>query len=264
METAMPVEMLKGDFENNNTQTHFKMSQQHTKSRQSKMETGMPIEMLKGDYENNNTTSTLPKVRSRVNLQQSVSFSFSEESQHQHQRVIAIRYYLDRPGYGLHDSAARLWFNPPAVCKPKDLEAFLVERGIAFDGLLVEVFLDKIQSFMILDACEACMIEWDFTDTSPTEPGIINIRLTDLKEAQEEENITEFQKSFPLAPGAWPLQKSAPAIQFANVTPSGLFSFSMMVGLETAYLTSKLFPGSVSDAYILKWGKKLYLNAMVV
>jgi hypothetical protein len=225
------------------------------------METTMPsTEMLKGDSENNNTTSTLPKVRSRVNLQPPVSYSYSGESQRlHHQRVVAIRYYLDRPGYGLHDSAARLWFNPPAVCQPKDLEAFLIERGIAFEGLLVEVFLDKIQSFMILDACEACMIEWDFTDTSPTEPGILNIRLTDLKEAQEEGNITEFQKNFPLAPGAWPaLQKSAaPAIQFANVTPSGMFSFSMMVGLETAHLTSKLFPDSVSDAYLLKWGKKL-------
>ena len=110
----------------------------------------MSIEMLKGDYENSKAMLPLPRVRSPVCLQQSVSFSFSEETQRLYQRVSTGSCYA---------ILFRLRFNPPAGCKPKDLEAFLVIRGIAFDGILVEVFLHKLQPFIILDACQACMIE---------------------------------------------------------------------------------------------------------
>lgn len=66
------------------------------------------------------------------------------------QRLVAVRYFLDRPGYGLHNSAVRMWFEPPKRCTPQQLHDFLKEQGIALDDLLVEVYLDKFQSFMLL------------------------------------------------------------------------------------------------------------------
>ena len=30
-------------------------------------------------------------------------------------RLAVVRYFPDRPGFGLHNAVARLWFNPPAI-----------------------------------------------------------------------------------------------------------------------------------------------------
>jgi succinate-acetate transporter protein len=185
-------------------------------------------------------------------------------------RVVALRYFLDRPGYGLHNSAARLWFDAPAVCTPLQVYEFLKEQQIAMDGLLIEVYLDAIQSFMLLDACEACMVEWDFSDVTAIEPGILNIRLTDLAQAEISELQHELQPPpDKLSKKAVGLAAAAPraggggggggGMQLANVTPSGLFSFSMMVGLEMAALTAKLIPGSINyESYILRWGPYMF------
>lgn len=148
-------------------------------------------------------------------------------------RLVVVRYFLDRPGYGLHNSAARLWFHPPVHCKPFDVKDFLEKQGIALPGLLVEVYLDKYESFMLLEACECSCVEWDFGNVSYHEPGLLNIRLTDLSLAEQEQNLSETDKTFPHAQ-AKTQQPAQP--QFANPTPAGLFSFSMMVGLETAAL----------------------------
>jgi len=102
-------------------------------------------------------------------------------------RLIVVRYYLDRPGYGLHNSAARLWFNAPSRCTPLDIQTFLEQQRISLPGLLVEVYLDKYESFMLLEACESSCVEWDFQHVTYHDPGILNIRLTDVKAAEQEE-----------------------------------------------------------------------------
>lgn len=172
-------------------------------------------------------------------------------------RLVVVRYFLDRPGYEMmQNSTARFWFDPPAICKPHHVEAFLEEQNIALKGLLIEVFLDKVQSFMILEACEACMLEWDFRDTTIDDPGVLNVRLTDVAGASLEERM----EPFPGPSGPCVSSKAAEhkEPELANVTPAGLFSFSMMVGLETAALTGHLFPGSVSEAYVLKWAPYMF------
>lgn len=183
-----------------------------------------------------------------------------------HQRLVAVRYFLDRPGYGLHNSAMRLWFDPPALCTPVALRQFLEEQGIVLIDLLTEVYLDKFQSFMLLEACEAAAIEWDLKDTTTQHPGIINIRLTDVSYAQRLDD--DMSKS--LSAGASPhaaqlqqqpqqqLQQPQPQQQIANTTPVGLFAFSMMVGLETAHAMSTLLPGSIDESFVVAWGPYMF------
>ena len=163
-------------------------------------------------------------------------------------RLVVVRYFLDRPGYGLDNSAARLWFHPPVYCKPVHVKDFLERQGIALPGLLVEVYLDRYESFMLLEACESGCIEWNFEAANYHNPGTLNIRLTDLSLAEQEKDMTEADKMFPQAQ-AKSSQPSAP--QYANPTPAGLFSFSMMVGLETAALF-----GSKWQSLIF-WGGKV-------
>lgn len=207
------------------------------------------------------------------------------------QRLVAVRYFLDRPGYGLHNSAVRMWFEPPAQCTPQNLSGFLKEQGIALDDLLVEVYLDRFQSFMLLEACDAgeehyfllyplslsllfslslvvthccsflsdaAAIEWNLRDTTPEDPGILNIRLTDVSYAARlDEDLGKSQNG-----GAGvPIKKETPAPAahpHANTTPVGLFSFAMMVGLETAEVMSKLVPNFVSPKYVMAWGPYMY------
>ena len=180
------------------------------------------------------------------------------------QRLVAVRYFLDRPGYGLHNSAVRLWFEPPARCTPTALQLFLNEQGIALDDLLVEVYLDRFQSFMLLEACEAAAIEWNLKDTTPDDPGILNIRLTDVTYAARLDTDLSKSSGSNGGPGSAPppaeKAAAAPAAAHphANTTPVGLFSFAMMVGLETAQVMSQLVPDFVSPAYILAWGPYMF------
>jgi succinate-acetate transporter protein len=158
-------------------------------------------------------------------------------------RLVAVRYFLDRSGYGLHNSAARLWFDVPARAQPHDVGDFLRDQQIALEGLLVEVYIDRFQSFMMLDACAAAGIEWDFGDTCPDNPGTINIRLTDLGGGS--------------GGGGGDARTPSPGMsgrrEIANATPMGLFAFSMTVGLECASFLIVLVPGSLSDYFVLVW-----------
>ena len=135
-------------------------------------------------------------------------------------RMAVVRYFLDRPGYDLRHSAARLWFHPPAVCTPQDIREFLNQQQISMKGLLVEIFLDKFDSFMMLDAIEAAFLEWDFSDTSPAQPATLKVRLTDLEQGQLAEGamIAGSNKSEP---------SSSPTM--ASTSPVGLFAFSLVV-----------------------------------
>jgi hypothetical protein len=115
---------------------------------------------------------------------------------------------------------------------PFSANPFLETQGIALPDLLIEVYLDKYESFMLLEACECSCVEWNFDDVTYHEPGILNIRLTDLSLAEREQNLSETDK-FPQSQGQ-AQQSSQP--QYANPTPAGLFSFSMMIGMETVAL----------------------------
>jgi succinate-acetate transporter protein len=78
-----------------------------------------------------------------------------------------------------------------------------------------------------------------------------------LVEAKEEEAISELDKSVQKK-GSHVIVEKSESTQYANVTQVGLFSFSMMVGLETLHLTSTLVPGSVSPSYIETWGPYMF------
>ncbi|KAL7567959.1 hypothetical protein ACA910_019669 [Epithemia clementina (nom. ined.)] len=168
-------------------------------------------------------------------------------------RMAVIRYFLDRPGYDLRHSAARIWFHPPAICTPNDVRQFLDQQKIAMNGLLVEIFLDKFKSFMMLDAIEAGFIEWDFSDSSPSDPAILNVRLTDIENDQQYDN-TNLQSMVQGSSTRGAAAKETSGSMIANTGPIGLFAFSIVTGLETAALANKLIPGSVQDSYILVWG----------
>lgn len=153
-------------------------------------------------------------------------------------RLVCVRYFLDRPGYGLENSACRLWFNPPAVCQAHHVSAFLAEQGISLPGLLTEIYLDRFQSFMMLDICAESSLEWNFTNTTHAQPGTLNVRLTDLSLDAHEETAK---------------RKESSATEAANTTPVGLFAFSFVVGLEVTALTTGLIDDSVDEAFHLIW-----------
>jgi succinate-acetate transporter protein len=142
------------------------------------------------------------------------------------------------------------------------LREFLEEQGIALTDLLTEVYLDKFQSFMLLEACDAAAIEWDLKDTTTQNPGIINIRLTDVSYARRLDD--DMSKSMsgpgpvPHAPQPQVQPQQQQQQQLANTTPVGLFAFSMMVGLETANAMITLVPGMVNESFVLAWGPYMY------
>lgn len=191
-------------------------------------------------------------------------------------RLAVVRYFLDRPGYSLHNSVARIWFDPPEICSPAHVSLFLKQQDIALPGLLVEVYLDKFQSFMLIEGCEASGIEWDFSETSLQEPGVLNIRLTDLQSSHWQEDLSSSFKPSMMATATGSSTTSlsskaciepmsvAPTSQerkgpdHANSVPLGLFSFSLMVGLETTALMGAMYPGSIEPSFRLAWGPYMF------
>jgi succinate-acetate transporter protein len=185
-------------------------------------------------------------------------------------RLAAIRYYLDKPGYGMHDSAVRLWFNPPSICTPAALRLFLVQEGILASlehddhhPLLVEVYLDKFRAFMALQACETAAIEWNLHDTTPDQPGIFNIRLTEttshvsphehdlkLTSTATKSDVTSLSQLLP-----------PPPVPHANSAPIGLFAFSLMVGMETVAAMERLTSDNFIDySFVLTWGPYMFFS----
>jgi succinate-acetate transporter protein len=161
-------------------------------------------------------------------------------------RMVVVRYFLDRPGYNLDNSSSRLWKNPPATCSPTDIAAFLREQGIRDDSdkkLLVELYLDKFRSYMLLEVCAVDGVQFNFTGTTIQQPGVLNIRLTDVAATEAENNSH--------APAA---VSAAPRPQFCNTSPVGLFAFSMTVALESVELFGRLVPGTVDESFVLIWG----------
>jgi hypothetical protein len=153
------------------------------------------------------------------------------------QRLVVVKYFLDRPGYGLQNASARLWKDAPKKCRATDIRTFLLEQGIwEDDHALLEVYLDTYEAYMVVEAMEQGGVIFDYSDTSCSKPGVLNIRLTDLHSgevgAQRQQNV---------------------ATSYCTLSPVGLFAFSMTVIMETAHLYGDLLPGSVSPSFILYW-----------
>jgi hypothetical protein len=155
------------------------------------------------------------------------------------QRLVVVKYFLDRPGYGLENSSARLWKGAPLKCTAAHIRAFLIEQGIwEDDHILVEVYLDTYETYMVVEAMEQGGVVFDYSDTSCRKPGVLNIRLTDLHSGEG---------------GAQRQQNVAGATSLCTLSPVGLFAFSMTVIFETADLYGELLPGSVAPSFILYW-----------
>ena len=157
------------------------------------------------------------------------------------ERLVVVRYFLDRAGYGLQQSSARIWKDPPVVCKPEDLRAFLDIQGIkdsTDENLLAEVYLDKFECYMILDALDGDVV-FEFSNVSASNPGILNFRLTDLSsgDSGDQKQISGPQRS-----------------GFCTLAPCGLFAFSLTVIMDATHLLGELVDGSVDPSFYLIWG----------
>jgi succinate-acetate transporter protein len=124
------------------------------------------------------------------------------------------------------------------------LDKFLRDQKIALEGLLVEVHLDRFGSYMMLDACAAAGIEWEFDGTTPVRPAILSIRLTELTGGGADASAAAGRTAPP---------PTATGSGLANTTPAGLFAFSMANGLQCASKFYILFPGSLNESFILMW-----------
>jgi uncharacterized protein len=156
-------------------------------------------------------------------------------------RLVIVRYFLDRAGYGLSQSSARIWRTAPPICRIGDILEFLHEQGIKDpedDTLLAEVYLDKFESYMSVDSLDEG-IYFDFSATTRTDPGILNFRLTDLQSGELMHSTSK---------------EESPAIGFCTATPLGLFAFSLTVILEVAHIFGKLVNYSVHPSFNLIWG----------
>ena len=157
------------------------------------------------------------------------------------ERLVVVRYFLDRAGYGLQQSSARIWRDAPEICKPDDIRAFLDRQGIKDskdENLLAEVYLDKYECYMMLDALEGDVV-FDFSDVTVGNPGVLNFRLTDLCSGDTGDQN----------PKAEPHRSG-----FCTLAPLGLFAFSLTVIMDFAHILGKLVDNSIDPSFYLIWG----------
>ncbi len=241
----------------------------------------IPTSVMKSKLDTKHTTSIPSTTGTTSN---GTSIAPPEASLPVVRRMVAVRYFLDRPGYGLHNAAVRLWVDPPSICVPSDLHQFLMKYGILpneddtgssvfvdtstgstaktlaaisggksfhHDDFLVEVYLDRFQSFMLLQACEDAKVEWNLTDSTIERSGTVNVRLTDVSHHESHHHAATKTEAPPV-----------PASVHANTAPVGLFSFAFMVGMETLFAVERLlrdpngdnFFFGIDPAYVITWG----------
>lgn len=171
------------------------------------------------------------------------------------ERLVIVRYYLDRPGYDINHSSARIWKDPPPTCYAVDVQDFLARQGITTreDGIIAEIYLDKFKSYMLLQALGDDIV-LDFGASSADNPGILNIRLTDMQATLVDDRTMMVATT----PAVGSEQKHPPPAaarrpQNCNMGPAGLFAFSLTVGLETAELTGRLVPNFVEPSFVLTY-----------
>lgn len=202
------------------------------------------------------------------------------------ERLVVVRYYLDRPGYNLDNASARFWKNPPKVCHANDIKEFLTSQGIIDDkstkntlgmiddddeddgkivcspqkqqqkdsnnnaaDILVEVYMPSFGAFIVLDVAEESGICYDFSNATKMEPTRIDIRLTDLNEIMTGSNKQNG------GGGNYDCSSSSSPPQ-CSMSIAGLFGFVMINGLEGTYMLMKLTSeyGFVAESYMLIYG----------
>jgi succinate-acetate transporter protein len=162
-------------------------------------------------------------------------------------RLVVVRYYLDRAGYNINNSSSRIWVNPPKQTTPSDIENFLQEQGIKSiedTKLLVELYLDAYHSYMLLEVCTEHMVHFDFTSTTSKQPGTLDVRLTDLNEIISGGGKGTKEGS------------STSAVPRCNTSPVGLFAFAMTVGLDALNVLRELLDDDtkIDPSFLLIWG----------
>lgn len=138
--------------------------------------------------------------------------------------VVAVRYYLDLPGYDVSKSSLRFWKNAGDEINSDDLLKFLKDEGIVHDEnmMIVEVLLEEYSAYISLDAYDGSI------------PGdkAITVRLT-------EKNVGGEDKQPQHA---------------CNMSPVGLFAFSLTMGLEAIDLTEHVVGSRIEPNFVLTWG----------
>ena len=151
-------------------------------------------------------------------------------------RVVAVRYFLDRPGADLTKASVRIYQNPPAACKASDVKAYLERQNLVPAGSVCEVYLDAFEAFMAVDACDTSGVIFDLEKSTAADPRDIAVRITSPTLTASTE-----------APRKPPRQ--------CNMGPCGLFAFSLLMGLEATWLTYELRPNSgyVHEPFYATW-----------
>ncbi|KAI2500337.1 GPR1/FUN34/yaaH family [Fragilaria crotonensis] len=165
----------------------------------------------------------------------------SSDHENANERLVVVRYFLDRAGYGLQQSSARIWKGAPVICKAEDIRAFLDVQGIKEaddEKLLAEVFLDKYECYMMLDALDADVV-FDFSNATTGNPGVLNFRLTDLSSGDAGDPVLKTEQT-----------RSG----FCTLAPLGLFAFSLTVIMDVVHLLGNLVENSINPSFYLIWG----------
>ena len=149
-------------------------------------------------------------------------------------RVVAVRYFLDRPGADLTKASVRIYQNPPAACKASDVKAYLERQNLVPAGSVCEVYLDAFEAFMAVDACDKSGVVFDLEKSTAADPRDIAVRIT--------------------SPTLTTKEEAKPPRQ-CNMGPCGLFAFSLLMGLEATWLTYELRPNSgyVHEPFYATW-----------
>mmetsp|Transcript_9313 Transcript_9313/g.21520 ORF Transcript_9313/g.21520 Transcript_9313/m.21520 type:complete len:363 (-) Transcript_9313:259-1347(-) len=142
-------------------------------------------------------------------------------------RCVLVRYFLDGPGYNLENSSSIFWHDAPAMCSGYDIETFLHEHGLLTDGLIAQVYLEKFKTFMSLRGARD--IHFDYKNTSSQDPGRLDVRLTRV------DDDLPGGGSRSLLPAQITTRNTN-----ANMSPLGLFGFSMVTGLHSTLLLGEL------------------------
>lgn len=154
--------------------------------------------------------------------------------QHGPFRKVLVRYFLDRDGASAESSTAVFWESPPEVATATDVKNYLHRVGITRHGMIAQVYLQQYQAYMNLDAIDGT-VTFDFKQ--PNE--ILSLRLTSTSCGDEHDKpaVPEF------------IARSTTC----NMSPLGLFAFSMLICLHTVEDFMSLNSDIIVESYKALW-----------
>ena len=187
------------------------------------------------------------------------------------ERLVVVRYFLDRPGYNIQNSnsSARFWKDPPSCCTLSDIKDYLIQQNILDNDkessssssnnssnnnqhILAEVYLDKFSSYMFLDSSDT--VTFDFKASTRDNPTLLDIRLTDLDGVVYNNKSSDTGGGGEASPPS-PLFAAAAPTRHCNMSPAGLYAFTMINGLEATSMLIELSSSSaVSPSFNLIYG----------